>query len=118
MNSDGLEIAWVVVEEDLWAGSITSTPREEVERDADGLLGLTSNVSGKHTHAKTLRSPESEDNPVADEQSSTRGVVFILDGHDNNRTDESTVDFLVQQYQVLVGQTYGTMKAAIVSKFC
>lgn len=89
MDGKGLEVAGIVVEEDLGARGVSSTPGEEVHGDADRLLGLASDVSGKHTHSETLRGPESEDNPVTDEEAGAGSTVLVLDSHDDNSTNES-----------------------------
>lgn len=91
MDGERLQVAGIVVEEDLGAGGVTGAPGEEVQGDADGLLGLATDVSREHTHSETLSGPESEDNPVADEQASSCCVVLVLDSHDDNGTNESSV---------------------------
>lgn len=103
MDSQGLEVARVVVEEDLGASSVASAPGEEVHGNAYRLLGLTSNISREHGHAETLGCPESKDDPVTDQQTGPSCTVFVLDSHNDNGTDESRDQVNGHGQQVLLG---------------
>ena len=95
VNGQSLAITGLVtVEEDLRTGGITGAPSEEVHGDADGLLRLSTDVSGQHGHAETLCSPEREDYPVTDEEAGTSSVVLVLDGHDDDSTNERTTQYV------------------------
>lgn len=67
---------------------ITSRPRDEVGSHNNGLLGLTGNVSSDHRHAQGLRSPETEDHVVGDEEADLGSLVLILDSHQYSGADE------------------------------
>jgi hypothetical protein len=76
----------IAIEEDLRTRSVTCAPGNEVHSNADGLLGLTTDVPRQHGHAETLSGPKGEDDPVANEQTRFGGVVLVFDGHDDDST--------------------------------
>lgn len=89
MNGQRLEVARVIVEEDLGANSVAGAPGKKVHGDADGLLGLPSDITRQHGHTETLGCPKGKDDPVADEQTGSGCAVCILNSHDDNGTCES-----------------------------
>lgn len=96
MDRKRLETAWIVIKEHFGSSRISCAPSHKVHCDADGLLGRPSNISGEQTHTETLRGPESEDDPVTNEEASACCIVLVHDGHDHNRTDKCSVERLVR----------------------
>lgn len=91
VNRQGLDVArCVTVKEDLRPCGVSGAPCKEVHCDADRFLGLSADVACQHRHAETLCSPEGEDNPVRNQETSAGGVIGVFDGHDYDRADEGS----------------------------
>jgi hypothetical protein len=89
VDGERLEVARIIVEEDLGTNCVTRAPCDEVHCDADRLFSLPSHITREHTHSETLCSPEGEDDPVADKQTGSGRIIGVLYSHDHDSADES-----------------------------